>query len=203
LPDLPAPIPAAAPSPPVIIPAPAPPPLPTVIVPAQPGLFTQNNPIYSAGMETLLNLGFSREMSDLALRTTRCNVPHAVNTLIDGWSQRMNAFRDMREMLTNKPAVIEQIIRDFEQTEPEDLGRQFRQHPEELIEWLGIDPAPFNFEAVRNGGIRSRAEVSITDDDRHAIERLVALGFPEQRVITVYFAAKRNEIVAANMLLGM
>jgi UV excision repair protein RAD23 len=115
----------------------------------------------------------------------------------------MDAFKAIREMLRTDPSAIKSIIRNFEQTEPDNLGRQYRQHPEELIEWMGIDPTPFDFDAIRNERPVNRANVTLTDDDRQAIKRLVALGFPEERVIPIYLAAGRNETVAANMLLGV
>jgi hypothetical protein len=178
--------------------------VPAVVAPAQPGLFTASDPKYVAGMEALQGLGFSRERSDLVLRATRCNVEQAANTLYDGGSQRMQAFMQVRELIRANPNEIEKIIQNFEQIEPNELGRQYRQHPEELIEWLGIDPSPFNFEEIRNRSPFRVSEVmeQLTEDDRRAIERIVALGFTEPKVITCYLAAGRNEVAAVNLLLG-
>jgi hypothetical protein len=175
-----------------------------------------NDSEFQAGIATLLALGFPRKKCESALRSAYGDLNRAANYLArgrwpkvggDSWVQ---AFEDMKLILRRNPAALENVVRDYEQMEPDGLGANYRERPEELVAWYGLDPTPFDFEAVKNRTTMpvafeapkvSDGEGGLSEGERDAIARLVATsGAPERTVIDVYLAVHGDELRAAQML---
>ncbi|KAI0645922.1 XPC-binding domain-containing protein [Trametes meyenii] len=101
----------------------------------------------------------------------------------------------LREVIQQNPALAQTIIQEIAASNPQ-LAQMFAQNPEAFAALLGAD-----LGEDEEGGIPPGAQVvHVTEEERAAIERLEALGFPRQAVIEAYFACDKNEEMAANYL---
>ncbi|OSD07097.1 UV excision repair protein Rad23 [Trametes coccinea BRFM310] len=104
-------------------------------------------------------------------------------------------IQHLREIMAQNPALIQPVIQELAAQNPQ-LAQMFAQHPEALAQILGGD-----LGEGEEGDIPPGAQViQVTEEERAAIERLEALGFPRHVVIEAYFACDKNEEMAANYL---
>ncbi|MBN3305767.1 RAD23 homolog A, nucleotide excision repair protein a [Amia ocellicauda] len=115
-------------------------------------------------------------------------------------------FQSMRQVIQQNPSLLPALLQQLGRENPQ-LLQQISQHQELFIQMLneplgelgegpeaelgaaGEDGAPVNY-------------IQVTPQEKEAIERLKALGFPEGLVIQAYFACEKNENLAANFLLN-
>ncbi|XP_026284315.1 UV excision repair protein RAD23 homolog B isoform X2 [Frankliniella occidentalis] len=132
-------------------------------------------------------------------------------------------FQQMRQIIQSNPQLLNTVLQQIGQTNPA-LLQLISQNQEAFVNMLnepaGSAPAapsdgsgsanePAVPAAGRGGGGRggnafedAPGVIQISAQDREAIERLKALGFPEHLVIQAYFACEKNENLAANFLLS-
>lgn len=128
-------------------------------------------------------------------------------------------FHQMRQIIQSNPQLLNTVLQQIGQTNPA-LLQLISQNQEAFVNMLNEPPGGASAAgsegsgsadapaAGRGGGRGGNAfedapgVIQISPQDREAIERLKALGFPEHLVIQAYFACEKNENLAANFLLS-
>jgi UV excision repair protein RAD23 len=96
-------------------------------------------------------------------------------------------FRMLQEAVQENPASLESLLEQLGNENP-DLLRLLNDNQDLFLEFLN-QPA--------GGG---PGTIRVTPEEKAAIERLQALGFPADLAIQAYFACEKNEEAAANFL---
>ncbi|NWU53498.1 RD23B protein, partial [Dromas ardeola] len=121
-------------------------------------------------------------------------------------------FQQMRQIIQQNPSLLPALLQQIGRENPQ-LLQQISQHQEHFIHMLnepvldsrqglsGNDDGPSTGGIVAESGNGRMNYIQVTPQEKEAIERLKALGFPEGLVIQAYFACEKNENLAANFLL--
>ncbi|KAJ3650399.1 hypothetical protein Zmor_016502 [Zophobas morio] len=127
-------------------------------------------------------------------------------------------FQQMKQVVQQNPQLLNAVLQQLGQTNPA-LLNLISQNQESFVRLLNepssgapAAAAPGNAPAAPlaaqggggggGGGAPPQAAIQFTPQDKDAIERLKALGFPEHLVVQAYFACEKNENLAANFLLS-
>ncbi|NWX93983.1 RD23B protein, partial [Nothoprocta pentlandii] len=126
--------------------------------------------------------------------------------------QNQLQFQQMRQIIQQNSSLLPALLQQIGRENPQ-LLQQISQHQEHFIHMLN-EPVQESSQGEggsgsSSGGTEGIAEVGsghtnyiqVTPQEKEAIERLKALGFPEGLVIQAYFACEKNENLAANLLL--
>merc|ERR1739844_419685 len=116
-------------------------------------------------------------------------------------------FHQMRQLLQRDPGMLNAVLQQLGQSNPE-LLQLISQNQEAFIRMInepdsGAAPGSGPGSGV-HGGVSEDMPgmIQVSQQDKEAIERLKALGFPEHLVVQAYFACDKNENLAANFLLS-
>lgn len=117
-------------------------------------------------------------------------------------------FQNMRQVIQQNPALLPALLQQLGQENPQ-LLQQISRHQEQFIQMLNEPPGELADISDVEGEVGAIGEeapqmnyIQVTPQEKEAIERLKALGFPESLVIQAYFACEKNENLAANFLLS-
>ncbi|XP_064424631.1 UV excision repair protein RAD23 homolog B isoform X2 [Latimeria chalumnae] len=105
-------------------------------------------------------------------------------------------FMQMCQIIQQNPSLLPALLQQLGRDNPQ-LLQQITQHQEAFVQMLN-EPSS---EAGGAEGAPHTNYIQVTPQEKEAIERLKALGFPEGLVIQAYFACEKNENLAANFLL--
>lgn len=123
-------------------------------------------------------------------------------------------FQQMRQVIQQNPQLLNAVLQQIGQTNPA-LLQLISRNQESFVRMLnepssGATPAAATQNVSAGAGPLGGNQaagvqpslIQVTPQDKDAIERLKALGFPEHLVIQAYFACEKNENLAANFLLS-
>ncbi|CAH8873771.1 unnamed protein product [Trichobilharzia szidati] len=105
-------------------------------------------------------------------------------------------FQQMRALVQANPDLLPQLIQQIG-NDNADLFRLIQENEQAFLEFLNTPASG----TPRSPGQRQTV-LTMTADERAAVDRLKALGFPEELVIQAYYACEKNEDAAANFLLS-
>ncbi|NXP03421.1 RD23B protein, partial [Thinocorus orbignyianus] len=121
-------------------------------------------------------------------------------------------FQQMRQIIQQNPSLLPALLQQIGRENPQ-LLQQISQYQEHFIHMLnepvleshqglgGSDDGGSAGAMAAEAGSSHMSYIQVTPQEKEAIERLKALGFPEGLVIQAYFACEKNENLAANFLL--
>lgn len=137
--------------------------------------------------------------------STTPSTPSAGGNPLD-FLQNQPQFQQMRQIIQQNPSLLPALLQQIGRENPS-LLQQISQHQEQFIQMLNDPVAESGGQGGGRGGVAAEAGsghmnyIQVTPQEKEAIERLKALGFPEGLVVQAYFACEKNENLAANFLL--
>ncbi|XP_050269829.1 ubiquitin receptor RAD23c-like [Quercus robur] len=108
-------------------------------------------------------------------------------------------FQALRAMVQANPQILQPMLQELGKQNPH-LMRLIQEHQADFLRLIN---EPVEGEGNLLGQVASGMPqaVTVTPEEREAIERLEAMGFDRAIVLEVFFACNKNEELAANYLL--
>ncbi|WCJ25382.1 Rad23 UV excision repair protein family [Euphorbia peplus] len=108
-------------------------------------------------------------------------------------------FQALRAMVQTNPQILQPMLQELGKQNPQ-LMRLIQEHQADFLRLIN---EPVEGEGNELGQLEAEMPqaVTVTPEEREAIERLEAMGFDRAIVLEVFFACNKNEELAANYLL--
>merc|ERR1719458_1407809 len=119
-------------------------------------------------------------------------------------------FQQIRSVIQQNPNMLSTMLQQIGQSNPQ-LLQIISQNQEAFIRMInegeageggGEEGGVGGVGAALGDALDQPGVIQVSPQDKEAIERLKALGFPEHLVVQAYFACEKNENLAANFLLS-
>ncbi|OIV90938.1 hypothetical protein TanjilG_16898 [Lupinus angustifolius] len=109
-------------------------------------------------------------------------------------------FQALRAMVQANPQILQPMLQELGKQNPQ-LMTLIRDHQADFLRLINepMEGGEGDLLGQLAGGVPQA--VTVTPEEREAIERLEAMGFDRATVLEVYFACNKNEELAANYLL--
>lgn len=110
-------------------------------------------------------------------------------------------FQALRAMVQANPQILQPMLQELGKQNP-NLVRLIQEHQADFLRLINepVEGGEGNNILEQLAGAMPQA-ITVTPEEREAIERLEAMGFDRALVLEVYFACNKNEELAANYLL--
>ncbi|XP_004233495.2 ubiquitin receptor RAD23d isoform X1 [Solanum lycopersicum] len=108
-------------------------------------------------------------------------------------------FQALRAMVQANPQILQPMLQELGKQNPQ-LMRLIQEHQADFLRLINEPVEGEGNVPGQPAGAIPQA-VTVTPEEREAIERLEAMGFDRALVLQVYFACNKNEEMAANYLL--
>ncbi|KAL6566393.1 Ubiquitin receptor RAD23c [Orobanche gracilis] len=111
-------------------------------------------------------------------------------------------FQALRAMVQANPQILQPMLQELGKQNPQ-LVRQIQEHQGDFLRLINepMEGGEGISEMLGQLGEVMPQTVTVTPEEREAIERLEAMGFDRALVLEVFFACNKNEELAANYLL--
>ncbi|XP_017490469.1 PREDICTED: UV excision repair protein RAD23 homolog B-like [Rhagoletis zephyria] len=124
-------------------------------------------------------------------------------------------FQQMRQAVQQNPALLNTLMQQIGRNNPQ-LMDMINQNQEDFLRMINSnEPLPPVIPAAGPGAANAEAAEAaaslesligshhrLSTEEKEAVDRLKALGFPEYLALQAYFACDKNENMAANFLLS-
>ncbi|KAF5457438.1 hypothetical protein F2P56_021539, partial [Juglans regia] len=108
-------------------------------------------------------------------------------------------FQALRLMVQANPQILQPMLQELGKQNPQ-LMRLIQEHQADFLRLIN-EPVEGEGNLLGQEASAVPQAVTVTPEERQAIERLEAMGFDRALVLEVFFACNKNEELAANYLL--